>query len=48
MERTNGRAGFALPMALLLLLVTTGAVLTALNQADTERKVLMFANLKVK
>lgn len=40
MERTNGRAGFALPMALLLLLVTTGAVLTALNQADTERKVL--------
>jgi len=34
------RAGFALPMALFVLLVTTGAVLTSLNQSSTERRVI--------
>ena len=34
------RAGFALPMALFVLLVTTGAVLTSLSQSSTERRVI--------
>lgn len=38
--RRHAAPGFALPMTVLLLLVTTGAVITALNQASTERKVL--------
>lgn len=40
MDRSTAPAGFALPMAILLLMVTTGAVLTALSQASTERRML--------
>jgi hypothetical protein len=40
----NGRSridgGFALPMALLVLLITAGAVITTLNQSSSERRVV--------
>ncbi|MDZ7781342.1 MAG: hypothetical protein U5R14_15615 [Gemmatimonadota bacterium] len=39
MKHTQSRAGFALPMAIFLLLVTTGAVMTTLAQTSTERRV---------
>jgi hypothetical protein len=40
METLEQRPGFALPMAVLLLLVTTGAVMVTLTQESTERRVL--------
>lgn len=39
MIHARNRAGFALPMAIFLLLVTTGAVMTSLAQTSTERRV---------
>jgi hypothetical protein len=40
MTPRHKEAGFAFPIALLVLLVTTGAVLTSLNQASSERRVV--------
>jgi hypothetical protein len=40
MNRTTERGGFALPMAVLLLLVTTSAIMMSLNQGSTERRVI--------
>lgn len=43
-DRTHGsqssQAGFALPMAVFVLLVTTGAVMASLNQSSTERRII--------
>jgi hypothetical protein len=39
-SRSAGNAGFALPMAVLILMITTGAVLTTMNQASSERRIV--------
>jgi hypothetical protein len=39
-SRSGDSAGFALPMAVLILMITAGAVLTTLNQASGERRIV--------